>query len=173
MLSYEQALAQLLAAARPVAETRHVPITAAAGRVLAQAQVSTVNVPPLDNSAMDGYAVRLADVAQVGVTLPVSQRIPAGTVGSALQAGTAARIFTGAQAIQLRQRFAGQNVVSAGRIRAYDANGLNGITIIDFTTNVPNAQGGDTILVCTSGFVSKTAPATVADFIIRHCELKV
>ncbi len=96
MLSYEQALAQLLAAARPVAETRHVPITAAAGRVLAQAQVSTVNVPPLDNSAMDGYAVRLADVAQVGVTLPVSQRIPAGTVGSELQAGTAARIFTGA-----------------------------------------------------------------------------
>lgn len=96
MLSYEQALEQLLAAARPVAETRHVPITAAAGRVLAQAQVSTVNVPPLDNSAMDGYAVRLADVAQVGVTLPVSQRIPAGTVGSELQAGTAARIFTGA-----------------------------------------------------------------------------
>ena len=96
MLSYEQALEQLLAAARPVAEIRHVPITAAAGRVLAQAQVSTVNVPPLDNSAMDGYAVRLADVAQAGVTLPVSQRIPAGTVGSALQAGTAARIFTGA-----------------------------------------------------------------------------
>jgi molybdopterin molybdotransferase len=96
MLSYEQALEQLLAAARPVAETRHVPITAAAGRVLAQAQVSTVNVPPLDNSAMDGYAVRLADVPQVGVTLPVSQRIPAGTVGSELQAGTAARIFTGA-----------------------------------------------------------------------------
>jgi len=96
MLSYEQALEQLLAAARPVAETRHVPITAAAGRVLAQAQVSTVNVPPLDNSAMDGYAVRLSDVAQVGVTLPVSQRIPAGTVGSELQAGTAARIFTGA-----------------------------------------------------------------------------
>ena len=96
MLSYEQALAQLLAAARPVAETRHVPITAAAGRVLAQAQVSTVNVPPLDNSAMDGYAVRLSDVPQVGVTLPVSQRSPAGTVGSELQAGTAARIFTGA-----------------------------------------------------------------------------
>lgn len=96
MLSYEQALEQLLAAARPVAETRHVPITAAAGRVLAQAQVSTVNVPPLDNSAMDGYAVRLSDVPQVGVTLRVSQRIPAGTVGSGLQAGTAARIFTGA-----------------------------------------------------------------------------
>lgn len=96
MLSYEQALAQLLAAARPVAEVRHVPLTAAAGRVLAQAQTSTVDVPPLDNSAMDGYAVRVADLPQAGVTLPVSQRIPAGSVGSELQPGSAARIFTGA-----------------------------------------------------------------------------
>ncbi|NHC05490.1 molybdopterin molybdotransferase MoeA [Azonexus fungiphilus] len=96
MLSYEQALEQLLAAARPVAEVRHVPLTAAAGRVLAQAQMSTVDVPPLDNSAMDGYAVRLGDLPQAGVTLPVSQRIPAGSVGSELQPGSAARIFTGA-----------------------------------------------------------------------------
>lgn len=96
MLSYEQALAQLLAAARPVEEIRHVPLTAAAGRVLAQAQTSTVDVPPLDNSAMDGYAVRLGDLPQAGVTLPVSQRIPAGSVGSELQPGSAARIFTGA-----------------------------------------------------------------------------
>jgi molybdopterin molybdotransferase len=96
MLSYEQALEQLLAAARPVAEVRHVPLTAAAGRVLAQAQTSTVDVPPLDNSAMDGYAVRLGDLPQAGVTLPVSQRIPAGSVGSELQPGSAARIFTGA-----------------------------------------------------------------------------
>jgi molybdopterin molybdotransferase len=123
MLSYEQALEQLLAAARPVAETRHVPITAAAGRVLAQAQVSTVNVPPLDNSAMDGYAVRLADVAQAGVTLPVSQRIPAGTVGSELQPGTAARIFTGApvppgcDAVIMQERCeAGDGVVTINHV---------------------------------------------------------
>ena len=96
MLSYEQALEQLLAAARPVEEIRHVPLTAAAGRVLAQAQVSAVDVPPLDNSAMDGYAVRVADLPQAGVALPVSQRIPAGTVGSELQPGSVARIFTGA-----------------------------------------------------------------------------
>ena len=96
MLSYEDALAKLLAAAQPVAETRHLPLTAAAGRVLAQAQHSTVAVPPLDNSAMDGYAVRLADVPAAGTVLPVSQRIPAGTVGAPLQPGTAARIFTGA-----------------------------------------------------------------------------
>ncbi len=96
MLTYEQALAQLLAAAQPVAEIRRVPLTAAAGRVLASAQQSGVAVPPLANSAMDGYAVRVADVTAAGVCLPVSQRIPAGTVGTPLQAGTAARIFTGA-----------------------------------------------------------------------------
>jgi molybdopterin molybdotransferase len=59
-------------------------------------QQSTVAVPPLDNSAMDGYAVRVADITAAGVCLPVSQRIPAGTVGTPLQPGTAARIFTGA-----------------------------------------------------------------------------
>lgn len=96
MLTYEQALEKLLAAARPVEEVRRVPLLAAAGRVLAVAQQSTVAVPPLDNSAMDGYALRSADVPAAGVCLPVSQRIPAGTVGVALQPGTAARIFTGA-----------------------------------------------------------------------------
>ncbi len=96
MLSYEQALEKLLAAAQPVAETRTLPLTAAAGRILALAQQSHVAVPPLDNSAMDGYAVRAADIAAAGVCLPVSQRIPAGTLGAPLQPGTAARIFTGA-----------------------------------------------------------------------------
>ncbi|MBK8318155.1 MAG: molybdopterin molybdotransferase MoeA [Betaproteobacteria bacterium] len=96
MLSFEQALEKLLAAAQAVEEVRSLPLTAAAGRVLAVAQQSTVAVPPLDNSAMDGYAVRTADVTVAGVCLPVSQRIPAGTVGSTLQPGTAARIFTGA-----------------------------------------------------------------------------
>ena len=96
MLTYEQALEKLLAAAQPVEEVRHVPLLAAAGRVLAVVQQSGVSVPPLDNSAMDGYAVRTADVTTAGICLPVSQRIPAGTVGVTLQPGTAARIFTGA-----------------------------------------------------------------------------
>ena len=96
MLSFEQALEKLLAAAQPVEEIRSLPITAAAGRILAVSQQSTVAVPPLDNSAMDGYAVRVADITAAGVCLPVSQRIPAGTVGTTLQPGTAARIFTGA-----------------------------------------------------------------------------
>ena len=96
MLSFEQALEKLLAAAQPVEEVRSLPLTAAACRVLALSQRSTVAVPPLANSAMDGYAVRSADITAAGVCLPVSQRIPAGTVGTTLQPGTAARIFTGA-----------------------------------------------------------------------------
>ena len=96
MLSFEQALENLLAAAQPVEEIRSLPLTATLGRILAVSQQSTVAVPPLDNSAMDGYAVRVADITAAGVCLPVSQRIPAGTVGTTLQPGSAARIFTGA-----------------------------------------------------------------------------
>jgi molybdopterin molybdotransferase len=96
LLSFDEALQKLLAAARPVAEIEAVDTVAAAGRTLARAQASGIVVPPLDNSAMDGYAVRVSDVAASGVRLPVSQRIPAGSVGTPLQPGTAARIFTGA-----------------------------------------------------------------------------
>ena len=96
MLSATQLLENLLVRARGVTETETVAISAALGRVLARPQISAITVPPLDNSAMDGYAVRLADVAGRGVSLPVSQRIQAGTVGQPLTAGTAARIFTGA-----------------------------------------------------------------------------
>ena len=119
MLSFDEALEKLLAGAKPVSETKAMPTIAAAGRVLAEAQYSTLSVPPLDNSAMDGYAVRAADIAAVGTSLPVSQRIPAGTVGVHLQPGTAARIFTGApipagaDAVVMQERceHAGENVV--------------------------------------------------------------
>ena len=96
LLSFDEVLEKLLAAARPVTEIEEVDTVAAAGRTLARAQTSGIVVPPLDNSAMDGYAVRLADVPASGIRLPVSQRIPAGSVGTPLQPGTAARIFTGA-----------------------------------------------------------------------------
>jgi molybdopterin molybdotransferase len=66
------------------------------GRVLAEDLVSSLHVPPNDNSAMDGYAVRLADVTERGVVLPISQRIAAGHEAHPLQPGTCARIFTGA-----------------------------------------------------------------------------
>jgi molybdopterin molybdotransferase len=96
MLSATQLLENLLERARGVTATETVGLTAALGRVLAAAQTSSISVPPLDNSAMDGYAVRVADVVVAGVKLPVSQRILAGAVGDPLMPGTAARIFTGA-----------------------------------------------------------------------------
>jgi molybdopterin molybdotransferase len=96
LLSVDEALGVLLAGARPVAEVEEVPTLEATDRVLARAQVSAMDVPPLDNSAMDGYAVRTADVKAPDARLKVSQRIMAGEVGKPLEAGTAARIFTGA-----------------------------------------------------------------------------
>jgi len=96
MLTASQLLDALLERARGATASETVSVTDAIGRVLAAPQTSAITVPPLDNSAMDGYAVRVADVAVAGVRLPVSQRIQAGAVGAPLQAGTAARIFTGA-----------------------------------------------------------------------------
>ena len=96
MLTAATLLEELLARARPVTETTTLALVDTLGHVLAQAQVSGITVPPLDNSAMDGYAVRVADISAVGTRLPVSQRIAAGQVGAPLQSGTAARIFTGA-----------------------------------------------------------------------------
>ncbi|UOD29048.1 molybdopterin molybdotransferase MoeA [Massilia violaceinigra] len=96
MLSVRAALDFLQGAARPVTDTEVVQTLGANGRVLAAAQVSTIDVPSADNTQMDGYAVRAADCASGAATLAVTQRIPAGTVGKPLEAGTAARIFTGA-----------------------------------------------------------------------------
>jgi molybdopterin molybdotransferase len=96
MLSFDEALARLLSGARQVNEIRSLPTLAAAGRVLAETQYATLSVPPLDNSAMDGYAVRVADLSTIGSCLPITQRIPAGSVGTTLLPGSAARIFTGA-----------------------------------------------------------------------------
>lgn len=96
LLSVDEALETLLAGANPVSEIEQVPTMAAVGRVLARAQTSTMDVPPMDNSAMDGYAVRLSDLKSLEGKLKVAQRIPAGSVGRPLEAGTAARIFTGA-----------------------------------------------------------------------------
>jgi molybdopterin molybdotransferase len=96
MLEFDDALARLLAGAVPRHETETVPLHAAAGRVLAQALRSTLDVPPLDNSSMDGYALRCADLAAAGAQLHIAQRISAGSVGHGLAPGTAARIFTGA-----------------------------------------------------------------------------
>jgi molybdopterin molybdotransferase len=98
LLSLDDALARLLAAVQPLpaAEAESLSTFDALGRVLATDVHSRLDVPPLDNTAMDGYALRSADVPAAGTLLPVSQRIPAGSVPVELQPGTAARIFTGA-----------------------------------------------------------------------------
>ncbi|MEN9538499.1 MAG: hypothetical protein RLZZ126_734 [Pseudomonadota bacterium] len=92
----DAALAELLAHAQPLGRTEAVDTFDADGRVLAQEVVSELHVPPQDNSAMDGYAVRTAEVREPGVVLQVTQRIPAGSAGRPLEALSAARIFTGA-----------------------------------------------------------------------------
>ena len=96
MLAVRDALDFLLRAARPVSQTEVIATLAANGRVLAEAHTSTINVPGQDNTQMDGYAVRAADCTGGAANLVVAQRIAAGHVGQPLQAGTAARIFTGA-----------------------------------------------------------------------------
>lgn len=92
----DAALAELLAHAGPLGATDTVSTFDADGRVLAQDLVSGLQVPPQDNSSMDGYAVRSSEIADEGVVLPVSQRIPAGSAPEPLVPGSAARIFTGA-----------------------------------------------------------------------------
>jgi molybdopterin molybdotransferase len=96
LMPVAEALDFLLAAARPVDGIETVPTLEANGRVLAADQASTLDVPGADNTQMDGYAVRAADCASGAAILTVAQRIPAGSVGSFLEPGTAARIFTGA-----------------------------------------------------------------------------
>lgn len=96
MLTAQQALDHLLSNAVTVNESEKVATQAALGRVLAEDVKSLVDVPPLDNTSMDGYAVRFADTATPGQILRIAQRIPAGSIGTQLEPGTAARIFTGA-----------------------------------------------------------------------------
>ena len=96
MLTAQQALDHLLSHAIAVNETQTVEMQQALGRVLGEDVKSLVDVPPLDNTSMDGYAVKTADTATPGQVLKVAQRIPAGSIGSQLESGTAARIFTGA-----------------------------------------------------------------------------
>jgi molybdopterin molybdotransferase len=96
MLTAQQALDHLLSHAKPVAENESIPMQESLGRVLAENVNSLVDVPPLDNTSMDGYAVRTADTQNPGSILKIAQRIPAGSIGTELQVGTVARIFTGA-----------------------------------------------------------------------------
>ncbi|HWK85845.1 MAG TPA: molybdopterin molybdenumtransferase MoeA, partial [Caldimonas sp.] len=99
LLALDDAVARMLARVGAPAPDRAEDVStfAALHRVLAADVRSLLDVPPADNSEMDGYALRSGDVPVAGTVLPVSQRIPAGVVGGPLEPGTAARIFTGAQ----------------------------------------------------------------------------
>lgn len=99
LMSLDEALNALLEAAQPVPETECLATLDCAGRVLAGALTSSIDVPPTDNSERDGWAIRLADWDQglaVGPNFPISQRIPAGQTAQPLAPQSVARIFTGA-----------------------------------------------------------------------------
>jgi molybdopterin molybdotransferase len=97
MLSTAEALATLLSAASPITGTESIPTLEALNRVLSADVISPLDVPPMNTSSMDGYAIRTGDLAtDSNRRLPISQRIPAGHAPEALKPGTAARIFTGA-----------------------------------------------------------------------------
>ena len=94
-LSVHEAQQTILDRIRTLGAER-VPLQAARGRVAAADVVAALDLPPWDNSAMDGYAVRAADVAP-GTALPVALDLPAGAAsGQGLPEGVAARIMTGA-----------------------------------------------------------------------------
>ena len=99
LLSLDEAIERLLSTVQPLPASSHQRVSTfdALDRILAEDVRSLLDVPPADNTSMDGYAMRAADVPAEGTRLPVSQRIPAGVVGRPLQPGTAARVFTGAQ----------------------------------------------------------------------------
>lgn len=94
MLDFNQAQTLLANAAAPMTCREQVGLDDAPGRVLAADLEATVDIPPADNSAMDGYALRRADW-QAGARLPIQQRCYAGDTPQPLEPGHAIRLFTG------------------------------------------------------------------------------
>ncbi len=126
LMPVEEALARLLALAEqsPVSECETLPLADADGRVLAVELLAGLDLPPWPNSAMDGYALRLADWR--GEALPVSQKIFAGQAREPLQPGTCVRIFTGApvpQGADLVEMQENAEVLEDGRVRFLEAMG--------------------------------------------------
>ncbi len=96
MLSVTEAITALLAGSKRLVEPESIDLIDATGRTLADDVIAHIDVPPADNSAMDGYAIRHSDGSKTGHGIPLSQRITAGAAPAELEPGTAARIFTGA-----------------------------------------------------------------------------
>jgi molybdopterin molybdotransferase len=97
MLSVSEAIDSLLSACKRLVESEEIDLISALDRTLSSDIIASLDVPPADNSAMDGYAFRQVDWQDERSGLPISQRITAGSVPRVLEAGTAARIFTGAE----------------------------------------------------------------------------
>jgi molybdopterin molybdotransferase len=128
-----------------VSEIDQVALPDGLHRILAQDLVSPINVPPASNSAMDGYAIRMQDVNPSGkTTLTVTQRIPAGSYGSAIEAGTAARIFTGAPVPPQCDAVIIQELVEVkGETITFDSNVVKGQHI---RATGEDIRAGETIL---------------------------
>lgn len=97
MLSVNEAISTLLENCERLVDSEQVSLMEATGRTLANDVVAPIDVPPADNSAMDGYAIRYADWKGTDTAISLSQRITAGSVPGKLAEGSAARIFTGAE----------------------------------------------------------------------------
>jgi molybdopterin molybdotransferase len=120
LMPIDEALSRLLGNTVATTDIETIAVADAVGRVLADSPVAAVDVPPADNSSMDGYAVNIADLhAEQETALTVSARIPAGQAPGTLQSGTCARIFTGAEipagadavVMQEQTRIEGERVV--------------------------------------------------------------
>jgi molybdopterin molybdotransferase len=123
MKTAAQALEILISQAKATQLSEKVVLQEALGRVLAKDVISSVNVPPMNNTQMDGYVLRAEDIKESGTILPVTQRIPAGHLGNPLDQNTAARIFTGASIPQGATAVVMQEDCEV--IGTPDASGLN------------------------------------------------
>lgn len=146
LIPYDEALAQLTAGIESRAQVVERPLLETNGAILAESVEATIDVPNCAMSSMDGYAINTADLSDGETCLPVSQRIPAGEQSSALTAGTAARIFTGApvpdgaDAVIMQEqveidgdsiRFTQQHLQSGTNIRPAGNDIRRGVTILE------------------------------------------
>lgn len=148
MIEFTLACQQLMAQAAQLAAPQQVALTDALGMVLAEDVVSTIDVPPVDNSAVDGYAFALAARAPVQHGLVVSQRVAAGQVPDALVNGTAARVFTGAAVPLGADVVVMQEDVSVRDERVVLAEGAALTTGQNIRRRGQDIQAGEVILSC-------------------------
>lgn len=149
LMPVDEALQRLSDLVSPVTGVESIALSDASQRVLAESIVSPINVPPLANSSMDGYAVRAEEICE-GVGLPISQRIPAGSVGDFLEKGTVARIFTGAPIPEGANAVVMQELCQVTSEEGSDSVVVSGI--VESGDNIRNAgediQEGALVLSC-------------------------